>query len=199
MTEYQIGSMNLSDENLRRVFRSFNRFMLLLWRLGLGAWGNGTTLGGSVMVIKHTGRKSGKIYQTPVNYTVVDGDIYCTAGFGKVSDWYLNIMAFPEVEVWLPDSRWAGMATDVTHEESSHFIFRHVLIASGFAGPLFGVNPKNLSDLELIELLDSYRLIRIRPVNALTGPGGPGDLAWVWPAATFALLGLFLIRKPRKK
>jgi len=195
MAEYQIGSLSVSEEDLRRIFKSFNRFMLLLWRLGLGAWGNGTSFGGSLMVLKHTGRKTGLIRQTPVNYTIIDGDIYCTAGFGKGSDWYLNITANPEVEVWLPDSRWAGVAEDVTDMENAHFIFRQVLIASGFAGPLLGFNPKQLSDLDLINLLESYRLIRIRPANALTGPGGPGDLAWVWPAATVALLGLLLFRR----
>jgi deazaflavin-dependent oxidoreductase (nitroreductase family) len=195
MAEYQIGSMNVSEDNLRRIFKSFNRFMLLLWRLGLGTWGNGTSFGGSLMVLKHTGRKTGLSRQTPVNYTIVEGDVYCTAGFGKVSDWYLNIMANPEVEVWLPEGRWAGIAKDVTEQENIHFIFRQVLIASGFAGPLFGANPKQLSDLDLINLLETYRLIRIRPARALTGPGGPGDLAWVWPAATFVLLGLLLFRR----
>ncbi len=195
MAEYQIGSMNVSEDNLRRIFKSFNRFMLLLWRLGLGTWGNGTSFGGSLMVLKHTGRKTGLSRQTPVNYTIVEGDVYCTAGFGKVSDWYLNIMATPEVEVWLPEGRWAGIAKDVTEQENIHFIFRQVLIASGFAGPLFGANPKQLSDLDLINLLETYRLIRIRPARALTGPGGPGDLAWVWPAATFVLLGLLLFRR----
>jgi deazaflavin-dependent oxidoreductase (nitroreductase family) len=197
MAEYQIGSMNVSEDNLRRIFKSFNRFMLLLWRLGLGTWGNGTSFGGSLMVLKHTGRKTGLSRQTPVNYTIVEGDVYCTAGFGKVSDWYLNIMANPEVEVWLPEGRWAGIAKDVTEQENIHFIFRQVLIASGFAGPLFGANPKQLSDLDLINLLETYRLIRIRPARALTGPGGPGDLAWVWPAATFVLLGLLLFRRRR--
>ncbi|MBK5108829.1 MAG: nitroreductase family deazaflavin-dependent oxidoreductase [Anaerolineales bacterium] len=197
MAEYQIGTLSVSDENLRMIFKSFNRFMLLLWRLGLGAWGNGTSFGGSLMVLKNTGRKTGLIRQTPVNYTIIDGDIYCTAGFGKGSDWFLNIIANPEVEVWLPDSRWAGVAQDVTNMENSHIIFRQVLIASGFAGPLFGANPKQLSDLDLINLLESYRLIRIRPANALTGPGGPGDLAWVWPAATVVLLGLLLLRRKK--
>jgi deazaflavin-dependent oxidoreductase (nitroreductase family) len=197
MSEYQIGSIEISEDRLRRVFKGFNRFMLLLWRLGLGAWGNGSSFGGSVMVIKHTGRRTDLQRQTPVNYTVVNGDIYCTAGFGKSSDWYLNIMANPEVEVWLPDSRWAGIAEDVTGETTSHLIFRQVLFASGFAGPLFGVNPRSLSDLDLIRLLESYRLIRIRPQKALTGPGGPGDLAWVWPAGTFALLVYIFFRRRR--
>ncbi len=197
MSEYQIAGMEVSEDFLRKVFKVFNRFMLLLWRLGLGSWGNGTSFGGSLMVIKHTGRKTGLTRHTPVNYAIVNGDVYCTAGFGIVSDWYLNIMTNPKVEVWLPDGRWAGMAEDVTDVENNHLLFRQVLIASGFAGPLFGVNPKNLTDQDLIRLLESYRLIRIRRESPLTGAGGPGDLAWVWPVTTFVLLWLLFRRKRR--
>jgi deazaflavin-dependent oxidoreductase (nitroreductase family) len=197
MYEYQLGGLKVSEDSLRGIFKAFNRFMLLLWRLGLGSWGNGTSFGGSVMIIKHIGRKTGLTRHTPVNYATVEGDIYCTAGFGKVSDWYLNIMANPEVEVWLPDSRWTGIAEDVTDMEGNYQVFRQVLIASGFAGPLFGVNPKKLSDQDLLKLLESYRLIRIKRSNALTGPGGPGDLAWMWAAATFFLLWV-LLRRRRK-
>ena len=74
---------NISDERLRTMFRAFNRFMMLLWKLGLGKWGNGTKFGGFIMVLKHTGRKSCLIRHTPVNYTIVDGDVYCTAAMGK--------------------------------------------------------------------------------------------------------------------
>jgi deazaflavin-dependent oxidoreductase (nitroreductase family) len=197
MSEYQIAAMKISEDKLRRIFKAFNRFMLLLWRLGLGSYGNGTSFGGSIMVIKHTGRKTGLTRYTPVNYAIVNGDIYCTAGFGMESDWYRNIMVDPKVEVWLPDGRWEGIAEDVTAAENNYLIFRQVLTASGFAGPLFGVNPKNLIDQDLIKLLDDYRLIRIRAARALTGPGGPGELAWVWPAATFILLWL-LIRRRKK-
>jgi deazaflavin-dependent oxidoreductase (nitroreductase family) len=197
MSEYQLGSMNITEDNLRIIFKFFNRFMLLLWRLGLGSWGNGTKFGGSLMVIKHTGRKTGLVRHTPVNYAIVNGDIYCTAGFGKVSDWYRNIMVHPEVEIWLPDERWAGVAEDATDDEYSHLLLQQVIIASGFAGPLFGVNPKQLSDEDFKDLLESYQLIRIRRADALTGPGGPGDLSWIWPLSTFVLLWL-LIRKRRR-
>lgn len=197
MSEYQLGGLKVSEDSLRGIFKAFNRFMLLLWRLGLGSWGNGTSFGGSVMIIKHIGRKTGLTRHTPVNYATVEGDIYCTSGFGKVSDWYLNIKVNPEVEVWLPDGRWTGIAEDVTDMEGNYQVFRQVLIASGFAGPLFGVNPKKLSDQDLLKLLESYRLICIKRSNALTGPGGPGDLAWMWPAATFFLL-LVLLRRRRK-
>ncbi len=41
---------------------------------------------------------------------------------------------------------------------------RQVLIASGFAAPLFaGVSPKTMNDEKLAELSAPYRLIRIYP------------------------------------
>jgi len=185
----------ISEDRLRTSFKAFNNFMILLWRLGLGSWGNGTKFGGSLMVIKHRGRKTGLTRLTPVNYATIDGDIYCTSGFGKAADWYHNIQSNPEVEVWLPHSRWAGVAEDVTDAEDRVEILRRVITASGFAGPLFGANPKKLTDDDFEALLDSYRLIRVQRAEALTGPGGPGDLAWIWPLTTFILLWMLSRRR----
>jgi hypothetical protein len=39
---------------------------------------------------------------------------------------------------------------------------RQVIIASGFAGPLFGVNPKKLNDEELDAVTQEYRLIHFK-------------------------------------
>ena len=190
---------DLQAWRLRRLFRVLNRLMVILFRLGLGAWGNASKYGGYIMVIKNTGRKSGLSRLTPVNYAMVNGDVYCTAGFGEESDWYRNIMTNPQVEIWLPDGRWAGVAEDVTGLSDRASIFRQVIIASGFAGLLFGVNQKKMSDSELDELLAHYRLIRIRRTGALTGPGGPGDLAWVWPLTTLVLLFLLVSRRSGRK
>ena len=184
-----------TEERLRTTFKFFNQFMVLLWRLGLGSWMIGTKYGGYILVIKHIGRKTGLTRFTPVNYATIDGDIYCTSGFGKSADWYRNIQSNPEVEVWLPNSRWAGIAEDVTDTENRTEILRHVITASGFAGPLFGINPKNLTDDDFETLLESYRLIRIQRAEALTGPGGPGDLVWIWPITTFVLLWVLTRRR----
>jgi deazaflavin-dependent oxidoreductase (nitroreductase family) len=170
--------------SLQQGFRYFNKFMLLLWRLGLGRmlnlWPEGT---GRIMVLTHTGRRSGQRRQNPVNYAILNGDIYCTAGFGAKSDWYRNVRANPEVEVWLLDSWYKGIAEDVTGCPGSTTIMRQVLIASGFAARAEGINPQTL--------------IRIHLTDARTGPGGPGDLAWVWPVATFLLL-MFRPRRRRR-
>ena len=187
------------EEQLRQGFKYFNRFMLSLWRLGLGPMLNmGPTMAGRYMVITHTGRKSGLKRRTPVNYAVVNDEVYCTAGFGSGSDWYRNIIANPQVEVWLPDGWWAGIAEEVTHPEARLPLLRDVLIGSGFAALAAGVDPNKMTDEELDAATKEYRLIHIRRVAARTGKDGPGDLAWVWPVATTILLALLLIRPKRR-
>lgn len=189
-------ALSRSDEALRQAFKAGNRFMLLIFRLGLGNLGNRPETS-QVMVLSHRGRKSGLLRRTPVNFAVVDGDIYCTAAFGSRADWYRNLQADPHVEVWLPNGWYAGVAEEVPDDDPQRSaLLRTVLIASGFAAPLFaGVNPKTISEQRLAELSAHYRLIRIRRTAPLTGPGGPGDLAWVWPVTAAALLVLLLLKK----
>jgi deazaflavin-dependent oxidoreductase (nitroreductase family) len=183
---------------LQQGFKYFNKFMLLMWRLGLGKWINfWPEVGGQIMVLTHTGRKTGLKRQTPVNYALVEGELYCTAGFGQLADWYRNIMAEPKVEVWLPDGWWAGLAEEVTDPEQRLPLLRQVLIGSGFAAYLAGINPRSMTDEALDAATTDYRLLRIRRAEARTGPDGPGDLAWVWPLATLVLLWL-LVRGCRR-
>jgi deazaflavin-dependent oxidoreductase (nitroreductase family) len=186
------------EASLRDGFRYLNRFMLLLWRLGIGPYaGFWPKYTGQFMVINHTGRKSGLRRQTPVNYAIVDGELYCTAGFGAISDWYRNIMAHPQVEVWLADGRWSGVAEDVSDSPNRLRLLRAVLRGSGFAAKLFGVDPDALSDEALDNASHSYRLIHIRRTGGVAGPGGPGDLVWVWPLVVMILLPLALRRRCR--
>lgn len=188
------------EENLRQGFKYFNRFMLLLWRLGLGKWVNiWPSVGGQIMVVGHIGRKSGIRRFTPVNYAVADGELYCVAGFGAVSDWYRNIKANPHVEVWLPNGRFAGYAEDITNPSVRLPLLRQVLIGSGFAARAAGVDPIRMSDAELDALTASYQLVHIFRTTPLAGEGGPGDLAWVWPITAVLLLTLVLFRKHLSK
>ena len=185
---------------LRQAFKHLNRFMLLLWRLGLGPWLSlWPDVGGRIMVITHTGRKTGRKRQTPLNYALVDGELYCTAGFGAIADWYRNLKANPNVEVWLPEGWWAGVAEEIAPEDPATrlTLMRAVLRGSGIVAPLMGVSP-SLPDAELAARTADYRLLHIRRTAERTGPEGPGDLAWVWPLATFLLLPLALCKRKRK-
>jgi deazaflavin-dependent oxidoreductase (nitroreductase family) len=166
------------EAQLLHLFKFVNRFMVLQWQLGQGRIINiWPALIGRMMVLVHTGRKSGQRRFTPVNYAIIDNEIYCIAGFGSQSDWYRNIIKMPEVEIWLPGSWWGGIATDVSEEPSRLTHLRAVLIASGFAASTFGeIHPRKISDDELEEKTRAYRLVRIHRTRRLSGTGGPGDL-----------------------
>jgi len=119
------------------------------------------------------------------------------AGFGAETDWYQNILANPQVEIWLPESWWAGIAEEIFEQKIRLPILRKVLIASGFAAKVFGIYEDQISDEDLDLLTRNYKLLRIRRTTARTGPGGPGSLAWIWPVTTMLLLLMCLSRKKR--
>jgi deazaflavin-dependent oxidoreductase (nitroreductase family) len=158
------GPKPVGSRRARSYFRLFNRFMLLLWRLGLGPFLNAwPAVGGRIMVLTHTGRRSGRRHQTPVNYAPIDEYVWCVAGFGPEADWYKNLLADPQVEVRLPRGRWSGVAEDRSEALDRLPRMRQVLIASGFAAYLAGLNLRRMSDAELERATSSYRLVRIRP------------------------------------
>lgn len=145
---------------LRRVFHAMNPLMIFLWKIGWGKAINIWPAGfGRILVIKHRGRRSGKEYLTPVNYALVDGEIYCTAGFGSISDWYRNMLVYPRVELWLPEGKRIACAEDVSSSPCRLFLLRQVIIASGFAAPLFGIHPGKLTDAQLDAVSRDYRLV----------------------------------------
>lgn len=184
-------------DRLRFSFRAMNRWLMIpMWRLGLrrllNAW---PTVGGRVLVLINTGRKSGLRRRTPLNFAPSHSSVFVLAGFGGRTDWYRNVLANPAVEVWLPDDRWLAEAVDVSDHPLRLSILRDVLIASGFAAPLAGVDPRRLSDEELSSKTAGYKLIELQRRADATGTGGPGDLAWIWAA----LCALWLIDRFRKK
>jgi hypothetical protein len=74
---------------------------------------------------------------------------------------------------------------------------RQVIRDSGFAGRLAGIDAGRISDEELDRFTSDYCLIHLRRTAPRTGPGGPGELAWVWPLATLLLLPLALKKRKR--
>lgn len=186
---YEIVQAN--EDKLRAGFKYLNKFMIFLWKLGLADWINvWPTVFGQIMVITHKGRKTGYKRLSPVNYAIIDGEIYCTAGFGEISDWYRNILKDPNVEIWLTEGRWEGVAEEVSNHPNRLIYLREVLIASGFAAPLAGLRPNKLDDEMLDRLTSAYRLMRIHRTKERTGRDGPGELAWIWPLITVILLVL---------
>lgn len=187
-----------TDEKLRSAFKQMNRFMILMWRWGWGPLINACPpVTGRILVVGQTGRKSGVRRLTPLNYVDVGDDIYIMAGFGSAADWYRNILAHPKVEIWLKDGWWEGEAADANDSEQRLQLVRALMVASGIVAPLMGLDPRRMSDAELAAATQEYRLVCLRRTAARTGPGGPGELSWIWPLAVFGLLGWLLFRPYR--
>jgi len=150
-------------QKLRRFFHGMNHFMVFMWKIGLGkmlnAW---PSVGGRIMIIRHHGRKSGREYLTPVNYAIVDNEIYCTAGFGAGTDWYRNILAAPDLQIWLPQGWRRAHACDVSDSPCRVKLLREITIASGLAGPLLGVDQRKMTDEQIAASAKDYRLVHFK-------------------------------------
>ncbi len=100
--------------------------------------------------------------------------------------------------MWLPDGWWKGTAAEVTAPGERLQMMRAALIGSGFAVYAAGIDPRRMSDADLARATPDYRVLRITRIEPRTGPGGPGDLAWVWPAAVQALAVVAVLRGWRR-
>jgi deazaflavin-dependent oxidoreductase (nitroreductase family) len=164
---------------LRRIFRFFNRcFMVPMFRLGMGPF-FGNPFSGYIMVIKTLGRKSGKTRYSPVNFAILNGCVYCVAGFGRASDWYRNLSAAPRVDLILPGGGVSGVCETVSDPVEQRLALRQILKNAGFAGFFEGFNPFTVSDDELLRKAGNLPVVRIRPNGLANGPSDPGGWAWI--------------------
>lgn len=77
--------------------RHFFRAPIWLYKQGLGG-----LLGGRFLLLNHVGRRSGQPRQTVlevVDFDSQSGTYYVASGFGKKSDWYLNLLQTPDVTI----------------------------------------------------------------------------------------------------
>ncbi len=180
---------------LRSVFKYTNKFLMVpLLRLGLG-WAMGSPFGGYIMVLKTTGSKSGKSRYAPVNYTIVEGSVYCIAGWGRACHWFTNLEANPHVELLMPGGALAGMAEEVFDPEETRRVMLRILRNAGFATLFEGINPLTATDEQLMEKVSHAPIVRIRPVGIGNGPFDPGGLGWVLPTAAQLAGALWLARR----
>lgn len=175
---------------MRKIFKFLNKFFMVpLFRMGFGAL-VGNPLTGYIMVLKTIGRVSGKIRYAPVNYAILGGCVYCTAGFGKASHWYKNLKAHPEIEVILPGRTIAGTVEEVEDPGEKLTAFRQIMKNGGFAGFSLGFNPFTIPDEDLAPRMKEYPVMRIRPSGVGSGPADAGG--WMWFLWVIVALGLIL-------
>jgi deazaflavin-dependent oxidoreductase (nitroreductase family) len=191
-------NMREMENKMRHGFTYLNRyFMVPMFRLGFGPW-MGTPFGGYIMVLKVIGRKTGKVRYAPVNYAIDNGNVYCIAGFGTVSDWYRNLVVNPNVEVIMPSGTIRGTAEHVTDPDERLRILRRVLINAGFAGFFYGYDPRRVTDEQLRESTHDVPVLCIRPHGIGSGASDPGGYAWILTLVSTVLFLAWLARGKKR-
>jgi deazaflavin-dependent oxidoreductase (nitroreductase family) len=135
---------------------------VLLYRLKLG-W----LLGQRFLLLRHTGRKSGRTRETVIEVVrrEADGPVYyVTSGWGEASQWYRNVMAEPQVRVTVGRrtfrARAERLAVDAAESVLREYASRHGTAARAL-GRIFGSQ-------------DPQELAQVLPVIALRGLGVGG-------------------------
>ena len=90
-----MGKRKLISTPPEGILRFGLRLPIWLYRIHLG-W----LLGNRFLLLNHTGRKSGKVYQTVIEVVKHDrqsNSFFVVSGWGNKSDWYQNIQKKPDV------------------------------------------------------------------------------------------------------
>ncbi|HET9655495.1 MAG TPA: nitroreductase/quinone reductase family protein [Kineosporiaceae bacterium] len=148
-------------QKLSSTFKVVNRYVLVLWRLRLG-WCMSICppLLGRVMLISHTGRKSGIVRQTPVNYRMIDGSVWLMAL--PAAAWWRNLQAEPRTELHLPFRRRRGVVKEVPIDAEHLGQIRAVLTSGGWiAATLDRFHGRRASDAEVLEHVHGFHLLQV--------------------------------------
>ena len=146
---------------LRAFFRFVNRFFVVpAFQRG---WGRiiSNSLTGDIMVLGIAGRKTGKIHYTPVTYARIGQNIYCYQGKETKGQWYLNLLANPEVEVLLPGGRFFGHGEEVHDIAEKLQAMRLILQGSGLNRSMYGFDPEAAADEVVQEKTGDIPVVRI--------------------------------------
>lgn len=119
------------------------------------------------MVLRIAGRKTGKILYTPVSYARIGPNIYCYQGKETKGQWYLNLLANPEVEVLLPNGRFSGRGEVVSDTTEKLQAIRQILLGSGLNRSMYGFDPKAATDEVVWERIGDIPVVRIRLDHAV--------------------------------
>lgn len=191
---------------LQRLFLPFNRFVVgpmlrsPMWPLV----GNPTT---AYLMLRTRGRRTGEIREAPLGYVIRGGCLYCVAGYGERTPWFLNLLADPAVEVRLPGRAIRGRAEVVTDDAEWLIAFRALMRSFGLVGPFVDGNVESDDDATLLARDRVLPVVRITPVDPpgpiVAGPWDPGGRGWLGAylllAGVFAAVGLAMAQRARAR
>ena len=132
----------------------------------LYATGKGWMIGWIILLLEHTGRKTGSHYCTPLQYELIEDKYYIGAGRGVRADWYRNILSNPEVIFHVGRKTFQGWAEPITDRSIivsflKYRLKRHPLMVGMMMK--FHRLPMRPSEDQLKVLAESLAIIRLHP------------------------------------
>lgn len=111
-------------KKLSRVGRFLFRLPIFLYRHNLG-W----IFGQRLLLLTHTGRKSGKARYAVIEVVSSDpetGVYYVTAAWGDKADWWLNLQADPHCKVDVGRKHFEALGRQVPADRAEEVLLRYV-------------------------------------------------------------------------
>jgi deazaflavin-dependent oxidoreductase (nitroreductase family) len=166
----------------RIVFKYLNKyFMVPAFRCGLGSILVNPIIG-YIMVLKTTGAKTKQTRYAPVNYAIINGHIYCVAGWGTATHWFANLTAHPALTVLLPGRVVHARAEQVLDPTEARRAIVNVAKNAGLTLLFDGLNPLTATPRQILAANGWMPVVRIRPTQPFVGrPTDPGGWAWILP------------------
>jgi deazaflavin-dependent oxidoreductase (nitroreductase family) len=133
----------------------------------LYASGKGWIIGKFILLLTHTGRKSGTRYVTPLQYEKIDGAYCVGAGRGLKADWFRNILADPHTHVQVGRCEFDCVAEPITDPERAadflEYRLKHHPLMIGLIMKVAHKLPLRPSRAQLLELGRFTPLVILHP------------------------------------
>ena len=166
---------------------------VLLYRLGLAK-----LLGAYILILSTTGRKTGKIHRTPVEYFFHEGKYYIISGFGAQPDWFQNIQTNPQVTIQNGYEKICATARPPQSDDEWDAI--RLYLTHSPVGKLLKANFRDeIEGTDMMERVKQWPALTFAPTNEPCPPPLEADLMWAWPlillGAAFDITFLWLLRR----
>jgi deazaflavin-dependent oxidoreductase (nitroreductase family) len=148
------------------LLKFFFKAPLFMHKLGLGGWER--IIGAQWMLIRTTGRKTGKRRETLVDvmdYNQATDTYYIEAAYGSRADWYKNIKANPTFEAQVGRRKFQANAVELTEKDTGEMLVQFFRRNPAYTRSVMAmVGMKFKDENELREIGKNLTLLAVKPL-----------------------------------
>jgi len=151
----------------RRIPNSVWRWIKILDRRLVRNYQGDARMSHLVLLLTTTGRKSGLLRTTPLQYEEIDGVYYVASARGRQADWFRNLQANPCVHVRVQEREFDTLAETITDPARiADFLEYRLRRHPRMIGAMLRMEglPAGYSRVELEEFAAEKALVALRPI-----------------------------------